>query len=152
MIRIKRVNVKVLLIFFFSTLIYALCQMLFSIIVMEEDLSRNFHIQLLAHYVVIFAMCVADYRLLLLLNKYLPYSKNVFLRIMADVAGIVLICLILIWIFNFLIYYVFLIPRAGLPPFLVKFVFAMTTNIPILLVFELIHYFRSEQQAIADSE
>ncbi|WP_246162526.1 sensor histidine kinase [Sphingobacterium phlebotomi] len=28
----------------------------------------------------------------------------------------------------------------------------MSTNIPILLVFELIHYFQSEQKAIADSE
>lgn len=152
MIQIKRINIKRLVIFLCSTLIYALCQMLFSIIVMKEDLWRNFHIQLSAHYVVIFAMCMADYGLLILLNKYLPYSKNIFLRIMADIAGITLICLILLGIFNFLIYDVFLIPQEGLPPFLVKFAFAMTTNIPILLVFELIHYFQSEQKAIADSE
>lgn len=74
MIRIKRINIKRLLIFLCSTLIYALCQMLFSIVVMKEDLWRNFHIQLSAHYVVIFAMCMADYGLLILLNKYLPYS------------------------------------------------------------------------------
>jgi two-component system LytT family sensor kinase len=126
--------------------------MLFSIILMKEDLWNNFHKQLSAHYVVIFAMCIADYLLLLFLNKYLPYSKNIFLRIVADIAGITLICLILLWIFNFFIYDVFLIPQEGLPPFLVKFAFAMSTNIPILLVFELIHYFQSEQKAIADSE
>jgi len=152
MVQIRKINAKRLVIFFFSTLIYALCQMLFSIILMNEDLWRNFHIQLSAHYVVIFAMCIADYRLLIFLNKYLPYSKNIFLRIVADIAGITLICLILLWIFNFFIYDVFLIPEDGLPPFLVKFAFAMSTNIPILLVFELIHYFQSEQKAIADSE
>ncbi|WP_245893643.1 sensor histidine kinase [Sphingobacterium gobiense] len=119
---------------------------------MKEDLWTNFHKQLSAHYVVIFAMCIADYRLLLFLNKYLPYSKNIFLRIVADIVGITLICLTLLWIFNFLIYDVFLIPQEGLPTFLVKFAFAMSTNIPILLVFELIHYFQSEQKAIADSE
>ncbi|MBD1426160.1 sensor histidine kinase [Sphingobacterium arenae] len=145
-------KINILLIFFSSSLVYALCQMLFSIIVMKEDLWKNFHIQLSAHYVVILAMCMADYGLLLLLNKYLPYAKNIFLRVMADIAGITVICLILLWIFNLLIYDVFLIPQEGLPPFLVKFAFAMTTNIPILLVFELIHYFQSEQKAIAASE
>ncbi|MDR7131500.1 sensor histidine kinase YesM [Algoriphagus sp. 4150] len=119
---------------------------------MKEDLWKNFHIQLSAHYVVILAMCMADYGLLLLLNKHLPYSKNIFLRIMADIVGISAICLILLWIFNFFIYNVFLVPEEGLPPFIVKFAFAMTTNVPILLVFELIHYFQSEQKAIADSE
>lgn len=148
----KKINSKRLLIFFFSSLVYALCQMLFSIIVMKEDLWKNFHIQLSAHYVVILVMCMADYGLLLLLNKHLPYSKNIFLRIMADIVGISAICLILLWIFNFLIYNVFLVPEEGLPPFIVKFAFAMTTNVPILLVFELIHYFQSEQKAIADSE
>lgn len=148
----KKINIKRLLIFFFSSLVYALCQMLFSIIVMKEDLWKNFHIQLSAHYVVILAMCMADYGLLLLLNKRLPYSKNIFLRIMADIAGTIAICLILLWIFNFLIYNVFFVPEEGLPPFIVKFAFAMTTNVPILLVFELIHYFQSEQKAIADSE
>ncbi|MDM1295796.1 histidine kinase [Sphingobacterium sp. N143] len=152
MVRIGKINIKRLLIFFFSTLIYALCQMLFSIILMKEDLWNNFHIQLSAHYVVIFAMCIADYYLLKLLNTYLPYSKHIFLRIVADTAGITLICLVLLLLFNFLIYDVFHIPEAGLPPFLVKFAFAMSTNIPILLVFELIHYFQSEQKAIADSE
>ncbi len=126
--------------------------MLFSIIVMKEDLWKNFHLQLSVHYVVILAMCMADCGLLLLLNKHLPYSKNIFLRIMADIIGIIAICLILLWIFNFLIYNVFLVPEEGLPPFIVKFAFAMTTNVPILLVFELIHYFQSEQKAIADSE
>ncbi|WP_057936926.1 sensor histidine kinase [Algoriphagus resistens] len=140
------------LIFFFSTLIYALCQMLFSIVLMKEDLWKNFHIQLSAHYIVIFAMCIADYGLLLFLNKYLPYSKNILYRIVADIVGITVISLILLWIFNFLIYDVFLIAKEGMPSFLVKFAFAMTTNIPILLVFELIHYFQSEQKAIADSE
>ena len=152
MIRLAKVNKGRLLIFIFSTLIYALCQMLFSIILMKEDLWRNFHIQLSAHYIVILTMCLADYRLLLFLNKYLPYSKNVFYRIVADIVGITIICMVLLWIFNFLIYNVFLIPQEGMPPFLVKFAFAMTTNIPILLVFELIHYFQSEQKAIAESE
>lgn len=152
MAQIKSGNIKRLGIFFFSTLIYAVCQMLFSIILMKEDLWTNFHIQLSAHYIVIFAMCVADYHLLTFLNKHLPYSKNIFFRIVADIAGIIFICLLLVWIFNFLIYDVLLIPNEGMPPFLVKFAFAMTTNIPILLVFELIHYFQSEQKAIADSE
>ncbi len=148
----KKVKLKKFLIFFFSSLVYALCQMLFSIILMKEDLWKNFHIQLLAHYVVIFAMCMADYGLLLILNKYVPYSKNIFLRILADITGITAICLILLLIFNFFIYNLFLVPKEGLPPFIVKFAFAMTTNVPILLVFELIHYFQSEQKAIADSE
>lgn len=108
--------------------------------------------QLSAHYIVILTMCVADYGLLLFLNKYLPYSKNVLYRIVADIAGITLISLILLWAFNYLIYDVFLISKEGMPSFLVKFAFGMSTNIPILLVFELIHYFQSEQKAIADSE
>lgn len=119
---------------------------------MGEDLWRNFHIQLSAHYVMIFTMCIADYGLLLVLNKYLPYSKNIFSRVLADIAGITSICLILLWIFNYMIYEVLLIPEEGLPPFSVKFAFAMAANVPILLVFELIYYFQSEQKAIADSE
>jgi LytS/YehU family sensor histidine kinase len=54
--------------------------------------------------------------------------------------------------FNYLIYDVLLISKDELPSFLVKFAFAMTNNIPILLAFELIYYFQSEQKAIADSE
>lgn len=152
MARIKKSDIKRFLIFFISTLIYALCQMLFSIILMKEDLSRNFHTQLSAHYVVIFTMCIADYGLLLFLTKHLPYSKNIFYRVVADIAGITLICLGLLWIFNYLIYNILLIPEKGLPPFSVKFAFAMAANIPILLVFELIYYFQSEQKAIANSE
>lgn len=64
MARIKKTDIKRLLIFFFATLVYALCQMLFSIIIMKEDLWHNFHIQLSAHYIVIFTMCIADYGLL----------------------------------------------------------------------------------------
>lgn len=97
-------------------------------------------------------MCIADYVLLLFLNKYLPYSKNVFCRIIADFVGVIVICLVVMFLFNYLIYDILLISRDGLPPFLVKFAFAMTNNIPILLVFELIYYFQSEQKAIADSE
>jgi LytS/YehU family sensor histidine kinase len=97
-------------------------------------------------------MCLADYVLLLFLNKYLPYSKNVFFRIIADFVGVIVICLIVLGMFNYLIYDVLLISKDGLPSFLVKFAFAMTNNIPILLAFELIYYFQSEQKAIADSE
>ncbi|MBT1711840.1 histidine kinase [Fulvivirgaceae bacterium PWU5] len=150
--QIKRISTKKLLIFFASTLIYALCQMLFSVLLMKEDLWSNFHIQLSAHYVVIFTMCIADYRLLLFLNKYLPYSKNIFYRIIAGTTGITLITLMLLWIFNYIIYDVFNISREGMPSLLIKFAFGMAANIPILLVFELIYYFRSEQKAIADSE
>lgn len=152
MVQIKKINIKTLLIFFFSTMIYALCQMLFSIILMKEDLWSNFHIQLLSHYTIIVIMCLADYLLLTFLNKHLPYSKNILYRILADIAGLIIICLIILWTFNYLIYDVLLISEEGLPPFLVKFAFAMTNNIPILLAFELIYYFQSEQKAIADSE
>lgn len=126
--------------------------MLFSIILMKENLWENFPVQLLSHYVVIFTMCIADYILLLFLNKYLPYSKNVFYRIIADFAGVIVICLVVLCLFNYLIYDILLISKDGLPSFLVKFAFAMTNNIPILLVFELIYYFQSEQKAVADSE
>src|SRR5690606_9832544 len=61
-------------------------------------------------------------------------------------------CLIILCLFNYVIYDVLLISEEGLPSFLVKFAFAMTNNIPILLSFELIYYFQSEQKAIADSE
>jgi LytS/YehU family sensor histidine kinase len=97
-------------------------------------------------------MCLADYGLLLLLNKYLPYSKSILLRILAGLTGLTVICLVLFGIFNYLIYDVFLVPREGLPPFSVKFALGMAANVPILLVFELIYYFQSEQKAIADSE
>lgn len=126
--------------------------MLFSNILLKENLWSNFHIQLLAHYAVVITMCLADYRLVLLLNKHLPYAKNIFLRVLAELLGLVIICIGLLWVFNFMIYDVLHIPEAGLPSFLIKFAFAMTTNIPILLVFELIYYFQSEQKAIADSE
>ncbi|MDR1501536.1 MAG: histidine kinase [Prevotella sp.] len=148
----KKVNIKHILIFLFATLLYALCQMLFSIILMGEDLWSNFFIQLSSHYIVIVTMCLADYVLLLFLNKYLPYSKNVFSRIIADFVGVIVICLIVLGMFNYLIYDVLLISKDELPSFLVKFAFAMTNNIPILLAFELIYYFQSEQKAIADSE
>lgn len=126
--------------------------MLFSIILMKENLLHNFHIQLSAHYIVIFTMCLADYGLLLLLNKYLPYSKNILLRILAGLTGLTVICVVLLGIFNYLIYDVLLILREGLPPFSVKFAFGMAANVPILLIFELIYYFQSEQKAIANSE
>ncbi|SKC03579.1 sensor histidine kinase [Dyadobacter psychrophilus] len=152
MIRAERLHVKRGLIFFFSSLLYALCQMLLSNIVMEDDLWKNFHIQLSAHYIVVFAMCVADYQLLLFLNKHLPYSKNIIYRIIAELTGLIAICFILLLVFNFLIYNVLLVPHEGMPSLLTKFALAMLTNTPILLVFELIHYFQSEQKAIADSE
>jgi two-component system LytT family sensor kinase len=152
MIHSKKYNVRHLLIFFFSTLLYALCQMLLSNILMEDELWNDFHIQLSAHYIVIFTMCMADYILLLFLNKYLPYSKNILYRILTDLTGLIVICLILLWMFNHLIHDVLLIPIEGMPPFLTKFALAVLTNIPIFLIFELIYYFQSEQKAIADSE
>ena len=152
MIKNRKINIKHALIFLFATLLYALCQMLFSTILMEEDPSNDFFSQLASHYVVIITMCVGDYMLLLFLNKYLPYSKSIPLRIVADVIGVSLVCLIAMGLFNYLIYDVLLISKDGMPSFLVKFAFAMTNNIPILLAFELIYYFQSEQKAIADSE
>jgi sensor histidine kinase YesM len=119
---------------------------------MKENLWHNFHIQLSAHYIVICTMCLADYGLLLLLNKYLPYSKNILLRILAGLTGLTVICMVLLGIFNYLIYDVLLILREGLPPFSVKFAFGMAANVPILLIYELIYYFQSEQKAIANSE
>lgn len=152
MIKIKKINFKHALIFLFATLLYALCQMLFSAILMKEDLGDNFFTQLSSHYILILIMCIGDYILLLFLNKHLPYSKNVLFRIIADLIGVVIICLLVLGMFNYLIYDVLLISKDGLPSFLVKFAFGMTNNIPILLAFELIHYFQSEQKAIADSE
>src|SRR5690606_11693495 len=145
-------KIKSLLIFFFATLIYALCQMLFSIILMREDLWTNFHVQLSAHYIVILTMCIADIGLLRFLNRYFRFSNSIFKRIVADIIGITLICLILVWGFNFLIYEVLLLSKEGMPSFLVKVAFGMTTKIPILLVFGLIHYFESEQKAMPHSE
>ena len=145
-------SLKNLLIFFFSTLTYAVCQMLFSSIILKENLWRNLDIQILAHYAVVITLCIADYRLVLLLNKHLPFARNVFLRVLTELLALVLICLGVLWIFNFMIYQVLHFPEAGLPSFVIKFAFIMTTNIPILLVFELIYYFQSEQKAIAESE
>jgi two-component system, LytTR family, sensor kinase len=152
MIHAKRYDVKHLLVFFFSSLFYALCQMLFSNILLKEDLWNEFPVQLSIHYAVIFTMCIADYLLLVFLNKYLPYSRNILYRILADLTGLVVICLVLLSLFNFLIHDILHIPKEGLPSLLIKFALAMLTNIPILLVFELIYYFQSEQKAIADSE
>lgn len=126
--------------------------MLLSNIVMQDDLWGKFAVQLTAHYVVVLTMCVADYNLLLLLNKYLPHSRNILYRTLADLVGLTLISLTLLWFFDLMIYNVLSVPPAGLPPFATKFALGMLTNAPILLVFELIHYFRSEQKAIADSE
>lgn len=152
MVLTKGFNVKHILIFFFSTLLYALCQMLFSNMLMKEELWSRFHIQFSAHYLVVLTMCIADYALLLFLNKYLPYSKSIFYRILAGTLGLIVICFILLALFNYFIYKVLLIPEEGLPSFPVKFALGMVTNLPILLIFELIYYFRSEQKAIADSE
>lgn len=150
--QISGFNVKHIFIFIFSSLLYALCQMLLSNIVMQDDLWEKFAVQLTAHYVVVLTMCVADYNLLLFLNKHVPHSKNILYRIIADLAGLTLICLALLWVFDFVLYNILLVPPAGLPPLATKFALGMLTNGPILLVFELIHYFRSEQKAIADSE
>ncbi|RZJ91348.1 MAG: histidine kinase, partial [Chryseobacterium sp.] len=108
--------------------------------------------QLFSHYLVIIAMCIADFLLLRFLNKHIPYSANILYRIIADVIGLVVICLIILYLLNYVIYDVLSISEEGLPSFLTKFAFAMTNNIPILLAFELIYYFQSEQKAIADSE
>src|SRR5690606_1778793 len=105
-----------------------------------------------SHYLVIVTMCIADFLLLRFLNKHLRYSKNILYRIMADIAGLGVICVIILCLFICVIYYVLLISEEGSPSFLFKFAFAMTNNIPILLSFELIYYFQSEQKAIADSE
>lgn len=150
--QISGFNVKHVFIFIFSSLLYALCQMLLSNIVMQENLWEKFAVQLTAHYIVVVTMCVADYNLLLFLNKHIPHSKNILYRIIADLAGLTLICLALLWFFDFIIYNILSVPPAGLPPFATKFALGMLTNAPILLVLELIHYFRSEQKAIADSE
>lgn len=73
-------------------------------------------------------------------------------RIVAGVAGLVVICFVLLWMFDYLIYNVIHISQKGMPSFLTKFALGMAANVPILLVFELIYYLRSEQKAIADSE
>ncbi|KAA0992742.1 sensor histidine kinase [Dyadobacter aurulentus] len=150
--QVTGLRVNHVFIFIFSSLLYALCQMLLSNIVMEDDLWEKFAVQLTAHYIVVLTMCMADYSLLVFLNKHLPYSKNILFRVIADLAGLILISLTLLWVFDFMIYNILLIPPAGLPSFTTKFALGMLTNAPILLVFELIYYFRSEQQAIADSE
>ena len=150
--QLKNISAKNLLIFFASSLIYALCQMLFSIILMKEDPWNNLHIQLSAHYIVIFTMCIADYELLVFLNRYLPYSNNILCRVIADITGIVVVCLLILWIFNYFIYDVLDLSQEGMPSFLIKFAFAMAANVPIMLMLELIYYFQSEQKAIADSE
>jgi len=152
MIRIGNIKWNNVLVFLFATLLYALCQMLFSIILMGEDLWCNLFIQLISHYTVIITLCLADYILLLFLNKYLPYSKNVLCRILSDIVGMGGVCLLVLGIFNYLIYDVLVISKDGMPSFLLKFAFAMTNNIPILLAFELIYYFQSEQKAVAESE
>lgn len=149
---IKRINFKHALIFLFATLLYALCQMLFSAILTQDDVWENFLFQLSSHYGVIIIMCMADGLLLLFLNKYLPYSKNVLFRILADILGISLICIIVLGMFNYLIYDILLISNDESPSFLFMFTFGMTNNIPIMLAIELIWYFQSEQKAIADSE
>lgn len=150
--QIRGLSVNHVFIFIFSSLLYALCQMLLSNIVMEDDLWEKFAVQLTAHYIVVFTMCMADYNLLVFLNKHLPYSKNILYRVIADLAGLILISLTLLWVFDFMIYNILHVPPAGLPSFTTKFALGMLTNAPIMLVFELIYYFRSEQQAIADSE
>lgn len=150
--QVTGLRVNHVFIFIFSSLLYALCQMLLSNIVMEDDLWEKFAVQLTAHYIVVFTMCMADYNLLVFLNKHLPYSKNILYRVIADLAGLILISLTLLWVFDFIIYKILLVPPAGLPSFTTKFALGMLTNAPILLVFELIYYFRSEQKAIADSE
>jgi sensor histidine kinase YesM len=148
----KKRIIKNLLIFLFATLLYALCQMLFGTILMKEEVWDNFLFQLSSHYAVIITMFIADGILLLFLNKYLPYSKNVLFRILADILGISFICIIVLAMFNYLMYDILLIANDGSPSFLFMFTFGMTNNIPIMLALELIHYFQSEQKAIADSE
>lgn len=152
MTRAGNIEWKNVLIFILATLLYALCQMYFSIILMGEDLFGNFSVQFTSHYTVIISMCAGDYILLLFLNKYLPYSKSVLPHIVADIVGTAVVCLLVLGLFNYFVYDVLLVSRAGSPSFLLKFAFAMTNNIPILLAFELIYYFRSEQKAVADSE
>lgn len=152
MIQVENIKWNNILIFLFATLLYSLCQMFFSIILMGEDLWHNLFVQFVSHYTVIMILCLADYALLLFLNKYSPYSKNVLLRILADIAGSGIVCLMVLGIFNYLIYDVLIVPQDGMPSFLLKFAFAMVNNIPILLAFELIYYFLSEQKAVAESE
>lgn len=150
--KLKKSHITHLLIFLSATLLYALCQMLFGSIMIGENLRGDFVGQLFSHYVVIIAMCIADYGLLYLLNRYIPYSRNVLLRILADLIGVSLVSVCVLGLFSFLIYNVMLIPETDSPSFLLKFVFAMTNNIPILLVLELIYYFKSEQKAVTNSE
>lgn len=152
MILIKEIDIKKTAIVFFSTFIYVVCQMLLTKIITKEGLLDDLFLEMLSHFAVVLLMCTADYALLVFLNRHLPYSKSILFRVVADLTGLIVICVLALLIFNYTIYDILHLSPEGHPSFLIKFAFAIFNNIPILLVFELIYYFQSEQKAIIESE
>lgn len=137
---------------FFSLLGYVICQLLLTKIIIQEDLLDDLFLELLSHFAVVLLMFTADYWMLAFFNAHLPYSKNIVFRILADIMGLIIICLVSLKIFDYIIYNLLQLSSEGHPAFPTKFAFAIFNNIPIILVIILIHYFQSEQKAIISSE
>lgn len=155
-----RVNIKgkYLLIFFTSSIIYTACQIFFfntilnSSIVSKDELWADILLQFAIIYPLVLAMCAVDFRLINLLNRYIPLSRSVAFHSLFVFAGNIIVCLALHIIFGLFHGYVLHTPMNDALPLQGNLILTITANIPIILVIELIFYFQSEQQAITASE
>lgn len=151
-------KVRYILIFFISTIIYTACQMFFfntilnSSILSKDELWGNLLLQFAIIYPLVLAMCAGDFWVVRLLNRYLSLDKHVLLHIVAAFIGNIILCSAIHLTFGLLHMYVLQLPMNDELPLQGNLILSITANIPIILVFELILYFQSEQEAITASE
>lgn len=149
---------RYILIFFVSTIIYTACQMFFfntilnSSILSKDELWGNILLQFAIIYPLVLSMCGGDFILVRLLNKHIPLAKSAFLHIIIAFVGNIVMCASIHLLFGLLHTYVLQLPMNDALPLQGNLILSITANIPIILVFELIFYFQSEQEALTVSE
>lgn len=157
MLKIK-LQGRYILIFFVSTIIYTTCQMFFfnpilnSSILSKDELWSDLSLQFAIIYPLVLAMCIGDFFLVRLLNKYISLSKSALLHILIAFVANIVLCSIIHLFFDLLHTQVLHLPMNEALPLQGNLILSITANIPIILVFELLIYFQAEQQAITDSE
>ncbi len=149
---IAKDKIRYATIFLVSALIFALFKMVFTKILQGEEIWDGFFHALSVHYIVVLVMCAACYLLIVLLNRYIPYSKSILLRILAELISVAVLCLILFFLFFNFFTRIFGIPEENMSTVTINFIQGIASLIPILLVFELLFYFRAEKKALMESE
>lgn len=149
---ISKEKIRYTVVFLVSALFFALFKMVFTKILQGEDVVEEFFHDLSIHYIVVLVMCGACYLLILLLNRYMPYSKGIFRRVLVELGSVAVLCLVLYFFFFYFFTRIFRIPEEDMSTVTINFIQGIASLLPILLVFELLFYFRAEKVALIESE